>query len=123
MTTNVQQLIEVAQQLQTAREEWKERLEALPMPKAKVRKFPYESLAAAIKDGFKLLDNDNRTGEDEAFRILVKGWKTIEWRKAAEKNRETRDDVAEGNVPVEKPKRVRKPKAEAAPKAEASATA
>jgi hypothetical protein len=104
---NANALIELAQDLQLKREDWKVRLDALPMPKAKVRKFPYESLDAAIKDNFALFDG----GREDAFRILVKGWKTIEWRKAAEKNRETRDDIAEGNVPVAKPKRVRKPKA------------
>ena len=101
--------VQLAQELQTRREQWKSTLDALPMPKARVRKFPYESLDAAIKDGFKLFDG----GAEDAFRILVKGWKTIEWRKAAEKNRETRDDAAEGVIPAAKPKRVRKPKAEA----------
>ena len=88
----------VALALQEKRADWKERLEALPMPKAHVRKFPYESMQAAIADGFKLFDG----GPEDAFKILVKGWKTIEWRKAAEKNRNKRDDLADGKVKVAK---------------------
>jgi hypothetical protein len=115
MTQAQEQTVKIAQDLQIKREEWKGRLEQLPMPKARIRKFPYESMAEAIKDGFaQLAESEDASGADRAFRILVKGWKTIQWRKAAEHNRETRDEVAEGVLPVEKPKRVHKPKTEAA---------
>jgi hypothetical protein len=114
---NIDQLVAVAQELQTKREEHTEKLAQLPMPKAKVRKFPYSSMEEAIADKFALLDSastEESDGMANAFRFLVKGYKTIAWRKAAEKNRETRDDIAEGNVPEVKKPRVRKPKAEAA---------
>src|SRR5262245_52528810 len=114
-------LIALAQDLQVKRENHMVVLEQLPMPKAKVRKFPYASMEAAIKDEFKLLDpTDGADTLQTAFRVMVKGWNTIQWRKAAEKNRETRDDIADGEVPVAKPKRVRKPKAVAAAEAPAA---
>jgi hypothetical protein len=81
------------------------------MPGVKV-KFPYGSMEAAIADKFALLANGEEADPMAiAFAILVKGYKTVAWRKAADKNRETRDDIADGNVPVVKAKRVRKPKA------------
>jgi hypothetical protein len=106
----------VAQQLQKRRENYTKTLDALPMPKARIADFPYESMAEAVKDGFALID-----GEAEgAFALLVKGYKTAAWRKAAEKNRVARDAAAEGEVPAALAKRVAKTiEAEKAEKAEA----
>jgi hypothetical protein len=110
-TNNVNAIVAIAQELQVRREEWKAKLEQLPMPGVKV-KFPYGSMEAAIADKFALLANGEEADPMAiAFAILVKGYKTVAWRKAADKNRETRDDIADGNVPVVKAKRVRKPKA------------
>jgi hypothetical protein len=110
-TNNANAIVAIAQELQVRREEWKAKLEQLPMPGVKV-KFPYGSMEAAIADKFALLANGEEADPMAiAFAILVKGYKTVAWRKAADKNRETRDDIADGNVPVVKAKRVRKPKA------------
>jgi len=110
-TNNANAIVAIAQELQVRREEWKAELEQLPMPGVKV-KFPYGSMEAAIADKFALLANGEEADPMAiAFAILVKGYKTVAWRKAADKNRETRDDIADGNVPVVKAKRVRKPKA------------
>jgi hypothetical protein len=125
MTKNEQQLIAVAQELQSRREDWKAKLEELPMPKAGDVKFPYGSLEAAVADNFALLSNGEKTdGADRAFRLLVKGYKTEQWRKLADLNRTVRDEIAEGELPeppAPKAKRVRKPKTVAAPVAEQAA--
>jgi hypothetical protein len=114
--TNMNATIVVAQDLQEKREAHMLRLAELPMPKTHIVKFPYESMDAAIKDDFKLFTN----GKDEAFRLLVKGYKTVAWRQAAEKNREVRDELAEGEI--EAPKAAKKPRAKKsdAPKADAN---
>lgn len=107
-TANQNALVAIAQELQVKREDWKAKLEELPMPGVKV-KFPYGSMEAAIADGFAQLANGEESDPMAiAFSILVKGFKTIAWRKAADKNREIRDDIAEGNLPVSAKKRVRK---------------
>ncbi len=41
--------------------------------------FPYDTLEEAVKDKFKKIG-----GPTQAFRYLVKGFKTIEWRKRAD---------------------------------------
>jgi hypothetical protein len=112
MTTNI---VKIAQDLQVKREDWKAKLEELPMPKAGDVKFPYGSLEAAIADNFSLLANGEKIdGAERAFRLLVKGYKTEQWRKLADTNREVRDEIADGEIPESiKPKRVRKKKAEA----------
>jgi len=94
----------VAQQLVKRRENWQKTLEALPMPKAKVPEFPYASIAEGEKDEWKLLDG----GAEQAFSLLVKGYKTAMWRKAAEKNRVARDEAADGQVPKQLATRVAK---------------
>jgi hypothetical protein len=95
---------QIAQQLQKRRETYMKVLEALPMPKSGVGDFPYANMDQAIRDGFAQLFG----GKDEAFKHLVKGFKTAGWRKAAEKNRSTRDAQAEGDVSVRDAKRVAK---------------
>jgi hypothetical protein len=52
--------------------------------------FPYESLAAATKDKFAKLG-----GPDRAFKLLVKGFKSIEWRKRADANARTVASIQE----------------------------
>ena len=94
----------IAQQLVKRRENWVKTLDALPMPKAKVPEPPYPNMAAAVADGFALFDG----GADGAWKILVKGWKTTGWRKAAEKNRIARDEAAEGELTPGLVKRVEK---------------
>jgi len=96
--TNNTSATAIAQTLQTRREEWKATLDSLPMPKGGSVKMPYESLQAAIADGFKLFTHGKLEGPDAAWSILTKGFKTIQWRKLAEKNRETRDDIADGDM-------------------------
>ena len=121
MTQAQTQTVQLAQDLQTKREAHMVVLEALPMPKARFKKFPYESMDEAVKDGFKLLDGDKRTGKDFAFSLLVKGYNTTMWRKAAEKNRETRDAVAEGDIEIAVKKvRAKKAAAAAEPKGESA---
>jgi hypothetical protein len=103
-------IVQTAQLLQKRRENWKKTLDAVPANKGKSVKFPYESLAEGVKDGFSKLtsgDEDEQDGNAVAFALLVKGYKTKMWRKLAEKNRELRDNLAEG---VEPKKRVRKVK-------------
>jgi hypothetical protein len=95
---------QIAQQLQKRRENWTASLEQLPMPKAKMPDFPYANMAQAVKDEFALFDG----GPDGAFALLVKGFKTANWRKAAEKNRAVRDEAAEGTVGANLAKRVAK---------------
>jgi hypothetical protein len=125
MTINnaVETTVKLAQQLQTRRENWKKTLDAIPMPKAKMDEFPYASMDAAIKNDFALFLG----GKDEAFALLVKGFKTRAWRKAAEKNRDARDEFADGEVPVPAAKRVAKKieavKKEAAAEAKTEAAA
>jgi hypothetical protein len=108
---------QIAQQLQKRRETYVKVLEALPMPKAKVPEFPYANMAAAVKDDFKLVDG----GADGAFALLLKGYKTSLWRKAAEKNRAIRDEAAEGEVGAPLAKRVAKSAAAAKKSEDASA--
>ena len=104
-------MIQIAQDLQIKREDWKAKLEELPMPKAGDVKFPYGSLEAAIADKFSLLANGEKIdGMERAFRLLVKGYKTEQWRKLADMNRETRDEIAEGTLPEPPKKRTRKAK-------------
>jgi hypothetical protein len=55
-----------------------------------------------VKDEFAQIDGE----ADGAFALMVKGWKTTAWRKAAEKNRVARDEAAEGEVPAALAKRV-----------------
>jgi len=86
--------IRIAQVLQVRRENWKHVLDMLPGEKTQGTDFPYASMDAAVADGFSLLFG----GKDEAFRLLVKGYKTRAWRKQAEKNRTKRDDLAEGDI-------------------------
>jgi hypothetical protein len=95
--------VKAAQLLQSRREGWKAVLETLPMPKVTGTDFPYGSMDAAIADDFKLFFG----GKDDAFRLLVKGFKTAVWRKGAEKNRDTRDLAADGEGRLVKAKRVR----------------
>jgi prophage DNA circulation protein len=88
--------VQIARALQTRRENWKKTLDALPMPGAGEVSFPYGSMEAAIADGFELLKNgEKEDGKAVAFRLLVKGFKTRAWRKLAEKNRDSRDAIAE----------------------------
>ncbi len=101
-------VVKLAQDLQRKRELWKSRLESLPAPPVEVKEFPYASMSAAVADGFAQFFG----GEDEAFRLLVKGWKTRAWRKGAEKNRKMRDAAAEA---VEKAKKAAKKAAVEAP--------
>jgi hypothetical protein len=93
---------EIAKKLQARRETYVKVLEALPCPKAKLGEFPYANMDQAIRDDFKLFDG----GKDDAFALLVKGFKTRGWRKAAETNRASRDAMAEGEVSVPTAKRV-----------------
>jgi len=102
--SKIPQIVLGAQELQTVREQHAAALAAVPMPKVKMAKFPYESLKAAIKDDFKLLDG----GADGAFALLIKGYKTTIWRKGAEKNRGVRDDLAEGKLPEAKKAKAKK---------------
>ena len=46
------------------------------MDKSKPVKFPYASLEAATKDGFKRIG-----GPDKAFAFMAKGFKATAWRK------------------------------------------
>ncbi len=100
MTTNnnTAATVKLARELQAKREAWKARLDALTMPSADFREFPYASMDAAIADGFGQLFG----GKEEAFRLLVKGYKTRAWRKAADKNRVKRDKLAEAKKPASK---------------------
>ena len=104
MTQTETGVVAIAQKLQTKREAWKAVLDALPCVKAKVDEFPYASMEAACKNDFAKLFG----GKDEAFKLLVNGFRTAAWRKAAAKNRVTRDAAAEGEVSVPLVKRVRK---------------
>lgn len=45
--------------------------------------FPYASLDAAIKDGFKRLQTEKMDGPSKAFSLLVFGFKQQEWHRAA----------------------------------------
>lgn len=117
--TKIPNVVVLAQELQVRREEWKAKLEELPMPKAGNVKFPYGSLEAAIADNFALLANGEKLdGAERAFRLLVKGYKTEQWRKLADVNREVRDEIAEGDVPTPRKVRTRKVKALETPAAE-----
>jgi len=65
--------------------------------------FPYETLAQAEKDRFKKIG-----GPDQAFRFLVKGFKSIAWRKRADLNTKLAEAAAdeafaEENRPVKPP--------------------
>ena len=91
-TVVVASVVRAARELVVKREAWKARLDAVAMPAAELKAFPYASMEAAVKDDFKQLFG----GKEEAFRLLVKGWKTRAWRKVAEKNRTKRDKMAEG---------------------------
>jgi len=115
--STIETVVTTAQLLQKRREGWIKVLEAVPMPKAKIVKFPYESMSAAVKDGFKLFEG----GEQEAFALLVKGYNTREWRKAAERNRENRDLLADGEVSKQAAERITKRAARKAKQAEAAA--
>jgi hypothetical protein len=99
-------IVAAAQILERRREGYVKALDAVPVPKGKSVDFPYASLEQAAKDGFVQLG-----GAEEAFKFLVKGFKTVAWRKRAEGNRTVRDAVAEGDLTVLKVKRTRKPKA------------
>jgi hypothetical protein len=112
----IDETVSLAQALQKRRESWKVVLDALPCPKVANTDFPYANMDQAIRDDFKLFDG----GKDDAFRLLVKGFKTNLWRKGAEKNRDTRDAAADGEGGLLRAKRVRKPKAVVA-KTEAAA--
>jgi hypothetical protein len=109
-------VVKTAQLLQTRRENWKKTLDAVPaVADAKGVTFPYASMDAAIKDKFARLDG----GADAAFRFMVKGYKTIVWRVAAEKNRTFRDALAEGDAkPKARKVRVKVPPAPPEPKAD-----
>jgi hypothetical protein len=111
--SQVNQVVAIAQELQVRRETYRETLESLPVPQGPKVDFPYASMEAAIDDDFALI---GKGGAEEAFKFLVKGYKTAMWRKAAEHNRVTRDEAADGEVPeVVKPepkKRARKTAAE-----------
>ena len=87
-------LVKIARDLQVKRENWKAKLDAVEMPKVGAIDFPYANMEQAVADDFKLLFG----GRDEAFRLLVKGYKTRAWRKAAEKNRDRRDKIAEVDI-------------------------
>jgi hypothetical protein len=55
--------------------------EATPVVKKKPVRFPYRDLAAAQADEFRKVG-----GPDGAFRYLVKGYKSVAWRKRSELN-------------------------------------
>jgi len=74
-----------AQALQIRRERHMEKLAALPMSKAELTPFPYETLDEALDAGF----------ADELMRLARKAWKTEQWRTKAEVNRKERDRLAE----------------------------
>ena len=104
--------VKLAQDLQKKREAWKARLEAVPgAGRVEMKEFPYASLQDAHADGYAQFFG----GEAEAYRLLVKGWKTRAWRKGAEKNRKVRDGVAEALIKAKEAEA--KAKAEAKKKA------
>jgi hypothetical protein len=79
-----------AQNLQMRRERWGSSLASLPMPKSGATDFPYASLDEALDDAFRKVG-----GSDAFFKLAAKAWKTKQWRAAAERNRATRDAIAE----------------------------
>lgn len=50
--------------------------------------FPYDSLEKAEKDRYKKIG-----GPDQAFRFLVKGYKSIAWRKRADANQKAQEQA------------------------------
>ena len=66
--------------------------------------FPYETLAQAEKDRFKKLG-----GPEQAFRYLIKGFKSIEWRKRADLNAKLADAAADAAFAAENAKRLKPP--------------
>src|SRR5262245_58291244 len=89
-----------AQTLEIRRERHNEALAQLPMPKAETVEFPYAGLDEALDDGFRKLPG----GSAELMRLAKAAWKTKQWRKAAERNRATRDAMAEGPEAIEEGK-------------------
>jgi hypothetical protein len=81
--------------LERRRESYVKALAAVPVPESKSVGFPYASIESAIKDEFKRIG-----GPAAAFKFLEKGFKTIQWRKVADKNRVVRDAVADGDTKV-----------------------
>jgi len=59
--------------------------------------FPYETLSQAEKDRYKKIG-----GPDQAFRFLVKGFKSIAWRKRADANAKARDAEEDAAFEAEK---------------------
>ena len=99
--------VQVAQALQARREKWIDTLKALPGEKVQIPEFPYASMQHAVSDGFARLVG----GEEEAFKLMIWGYKTKAWRKGAEKNRNKRDELAE----VKKEKKAKDGKEQEAP--------
>jgi hypothetical protein len=116
-TVTLDAVAAVGQQLQKRRENWKRTLDALPLPKVQIAEFPYANMDQAIRNDFKLFDG----GKDQAFALLLKGFKYSAWHRGATKNRATRDAIADGEVPVTIVKRMRKARAKKAEAAKAEA--
>ena len=45
--------------------------------------FPYASFEAGVKDSWSKLRSDDRSGPEEAYRLMVSGYKSGFWHKAA----------------------------------------
>jgi hypothetical protein len=58
------------------------------MPENKQVTFPYKTLDIAVKDKFKKIG-----GPEKAFAFLVKGFKSVEWRRRADKAARARDEA------------------------------
>jgi len=66
------------------------------MPENEKILFPYSSLAEATKDKYSKIG-----GPDQAFRFLVKGFKSIAWRKRADANARAQDAEADAAFEAE----------------------
>lgn len=64
--------------------------EQAPVKKKRRAIFPYADMDEAMKDKF-----DKIGGKIGAFRAMQKGWKTVIWRKRAEKNVKEKEDAHE----------------------------
>lgn len=61
--------------------------------------FPYASLSEASKDKYRKIG-----GPEQAFRFLVKGYKSILWRKRADANAKAVEDEQDAKFIAENPK-------------------